>query len=198
MEGRRSGTGTVAESEPASEGAPRVPAVADTLEDLLRQRVYQIAGGYEDQNDADHLRTDLLLALVCGWLPEADLDLASQTTFSWLENAFSAPDCYRLALALNEAHLRERERIGIPRRVVLDLDSTDDPTHGDQEGSADHGYYRQHMYHPLLASMESPVGSRVDRPANRRRARGHDYPGAPRGGGRPKGGTADLGRRPSG
>jgi hypothetical protein len=120
------------------------------LVDLLRQRIYQIAAGYEDQNDADALRTDPLLKLVCGRLPESDPDLASQPTLSRLENGFSARDCYRLAEAMGEIYLRERERAGIPTRILLDLDSTDDPTHGDQEGSAYHGYFRQHMYHPLL------------------------------------------------
>jgi hypothetical protein len=47
-------------------------------------------------------------------------------------------------------YLRERAAHGVPRRILLDLDSTDDPTHGTQEGSRYHGYYRQHMYHPLL------------------------------------------------
>jgi hypothetical protein len=118
--------------------------------ELLRQRLYQIVAGYEDQNDADTLRRDPLLKLVCGRLPESDPDLASQPTFSRWENSFSTRDCYRLAEALGEVYLRERERDGIPKRIVLDLDSTDDPTHGDQEGSAYHGYFRQHMYHPLL------------------------------------------------
>ncbi|MFL5287376.1 MAG: IS1380 family transposase [Rhodopila sp.] len=118
--------------------------------DLLRQRIYQIAAGYEDQDDADTLRRDPLLKLVCGRLPESDPDLASQPTFSRWENGFSARDCYRLAEALGEIYLAERERDGVPARVVLDLDSTDDPTHGEQEGSAYHGYFRQHMYHPLL------------------------------------------------
>jgi hypothetical protein len=118
--------------------------------DLLRQRIYQIAAGYEDQNDANTLRTDPLLKLVCGRLPESEPDLASQPTFSRFENAFSARDCYRLAEALGEVYLRERERAGVPTHIVLDLDSTDDPTHGQQEGSAYHGYYRHHMYHPLL------------------------------------------------
>jgi hypothetical protein len=117
---------------------------------LLRQRLYQIVAGYADQNDADALRADPLLKLVCGRLPESDPDLASQPTFSRLENGVSARDCYRLAVALGEVYLRERERAGRPGRIVLDLDSTDDPTHGAQEGSAYHGYYRQHMYHPLL------------------------------------------------
>ncbi len=118
--------------------------------ELLRQRLYQIAAGYEDQNDATALRRDPLLKLVCGRLPESDPDLASQPTLSRWENAFSARDCYRLAEALGAVYLRERERDGVPTHIVLDLDSTDDPTHGEQEGSAYHGYYRQHMYHPLL------------------------------------------------
>ncbi len=117
---------------------------------LLRQRLYQIVAGYADQNDATTLRQDPLLKLVCGRLPESDPDLASQPTLSRFENGFSARDCYRLAEALGEVYLTARERDGIPARIVLDLDSTDDPTHGEQEGSAYHGSYRQHMDHPLL------------------------------------------------
>lgn len=108
------------------------------------------ACGYEDQNDADTLRHDPLLKLVCGRLPESGTDLASQPTFSRLENAVSARDCYRIAVAMGEVYLRERAKDGIPTRIVIDLDSTDDPTHGAQEGTRYHGYYRQHMYHPLL------------------------------------------------
>lgn len=120
------------------------------LPTLLAQRVYQIACGYEDQDDADHPRTDPLLKHVCGRLPITGRDLASQPTFSRLENAISARTCYRLAQVLGEIYLRERERAGVPTHLVLDLDSTDDPTHGEQDGSAYHGYYRQHMYLPLL------------------------------------------------
>ncbi len=121
-----------------------------SLVDLIRQRVYQLACGYEDQNDANALRADPLLKLVCGRLPASGPDLASQPTFSRLENAPSATACYRLAVALGEVYLRERERDGVPTHIVLDLDGTDDPTHGEQEGSAYHGYYRQHQYFPLL------------------------------------------------
>ena len=124
--------------------------VRHTRETLVRQRVFQIACGYEDQDDADTLRRDPLLKLVCGRLPETGHDLASQPTLSRLENAVDRRSCYRLALALGELYLGEREREGIPTHIVLDLDGTDDPTHGAQEGSAYHGYYRQHMYHPLL------------------------------------------------
>ena len=77
-------------------------------------------------------------------IPVSDPDLASQPTLSRLENAVDARACYRLARALGEVYLRERERDGVPSRIVLDLDSTDDPTHGHQEGSAYHGYYDQH------------------------------------------------------
>src|SRR4051794_17178129 len=124
--------------------------VRHRLETLVRQRVFQIACGYEDQDDADVLRTDPLLKLVCGRLPASDPDLASQPTLSRLENAVDRKGCYRLAMALGEVYLRERERDGVPTHIVLDIDGTDDPTHGQQEGSAYHGYYRQHMLHPLL------------------------------------------------
>jgi hypothetical protein len=117
---------------------------------LVRQRAFQIACGYEDQDDADTLRTDPLLKLVCGRLPETDADLASQPTLSRLENAVDRKSCYRLAVVLGEVYLRERARDGVPTHIVLDIDGTDDPTHGAQEGSAYHGYYRQHMLHPLL------------------------------------------------
>lgn len=65
----------------------RGASVGHSLETLVRQRVFQIACGYEDQNDAHALRADPLLKLVCGRLPETDADLASQPTLSRLENA---------------------------------------------------------------------------------------------------------------
>jgi hypothetical protein len=128
-------------------------SVRHSLEALVRQRVFQIACGYEDQDDADALRTDPLLKLLCGRLPESEPDLASQPTLSRLENAVRATSCYRLALSLAHLYRRERERVAggrRPRRVLLDLDGTDVPTHGDQEGSAYHAYYGQHQYFPLL------------------------------------------------
>lgn len=120
------------------------------LATLVQQRLYQIACGYEDQNDATTLRHDPVLKQVCGRLPISGAPLASQPTLSRLENAVDARACYRLAVALVELYLRERERAGVPTRILLDLDGTDDPVHGEQEGSAYHGYFGQHMYHPLL------------------------------------------------
>lgn len=55
-----------------------------------------------------------------------------------------------MASALLELYVGQRSKGGAPKRVLLDFDATDDPTHGEQEGSYYHGYYRQHMYHPLL------------------------------------------------
>ncbi len=149
-------------------------SVTHSLEDLVRQRVYQIACGYEDQDDADSLRSDPLLKLVCGRLPETDRDLASQPTMSRLENAPGVRDCYRMALALGEVYIRERGRSTAPQRILLDLDGTDDPTYGDQEGTAYHGYYRQHMYHPLLVfdADTDQLVTVVLRPGNSHAGRG--------------------------
>ncbi len=117
---------------------------------LVKQRVYQIAAGYEDQNDSNPLRTDPLLKLACGSLPEDGADLASQPTISRMENALGTRACYRIAEALLKLYIDERQKPGVPEKVLLDLDSTDDPVHGDQEGSYYHGFYEGHIYHPLL------------------------------------------------
>jgi Transposase DDE domain group 1 len=117
---------------------------------LLKQRVYQIACGYEDQNDSNFLRSDPLLKLVCGALPESGEDLASQPTICRMENAVSARACYQMARALAELYIAQRGKDGAPEKIVLDFDATDDPTHGDQEQSYYHGYFKEHIYHPLL------------------------------------------------
>jgi len=152
----------------------RGPSVSHSLVTLVRQRVYQIAAGYEDQNDANELRFDPLLKLVLGRLPDTDPDLASQPTLSRLENAPGARDCLRIARALAELYVRERGKEGAPSRVLLDLDSTDDPTHGEQEGSRYHGYYGQHMYHPLLVfdGETNQLVAAVLRPGNSHAGRG--------------------------
>jgi hypothetical protein len=124
--------------------------VRHSLEALVRQRVFQIACGYEDQDDADTLRSDPLFKLACDRRPASEPDLASQPTFSRLENAVDRHAVEELAGALADLYIRERGRAGAPARILLDLDGTADPAHGQQEGVRYHGYYRQHMYHPLL------------------------------------------------
>ena len=152
----------------------RRPSVSHSLVTLVRQRVFQIACGYEDQNDSNPLRTDPLLKMVCGRLPETAADLASQPTISRLENAATARSCYKMAEALFELYLRERGNAGAPEKVLLDFDATDDPTHGEQEGSYYHGYYRTHMYHPLIVfdGESGQLITAVLRPGNTHAGRG--------------------------
>jgi len=144
------------------------------LVDLVRQRVFPIACGYADQDDADALRGDPLLKLACGRLPDSDPDLASQPTLSRLENAVDRKACDRLAAALGGVYLRERGRGGPPARILLDLDGTADPTHGRQEGTAFHGYFGHHMYHPLLVfdGDTDQLVTAVLRPGNAHAGRG--------------------------
>jgi hypothetical protein len=138
--------------EAISECVPewRTSKARDSLASLVRQRVFQIACGYDDQNDSDTLREDPLLKLCCGSLPESGLDLASQPTISRMENAATMRSCHRIAEVLFEIYLRGRERDGAPKKVLLDFDATADPTYGEQEGSFYHGYYGHHIYHPLV------------------------------------------------
>ena len=116
---------------------------------LFRQRIYQIIAGYEDANDADRLRYDPAFQILADQpLGQA---LSSQPTLSRWENAPSAREIIRLQDALLDwfisvcgAQVRKRGEI------LLDVDSTDDPTHGQQQLSFFNGGYGQHMYHPLL------------------------------------------------
>ena len=116
---------------------------------LIRQRVLQIVAGYEDCNDADTLRSDPMLKTVCDQLPESDPDLATQPTFSRLENSVTRKDLMRLSQWLLGRYVRSLKKRR-PGKIILDLDSTDDHTHGQQEFSFYHGYYRSHILHPLL------------------------------------------------
>jgi hypothetical protein len=67
-----------------------------------------------------------------------------------MENAVGSGACYRIAQALFELYVRERGKDGAPKKALLDFDATDDPTYGDQEESYYHGYFEEHIYHPLL------------------------------------------------
>lgn len=116
---------------------------------LLRQRVYQVVAGYEDVNDADRLRHDPALQIVAD--QKLGEPLGSQPTLSRWENAPSARSLVHLNDALLDQFIRlcgkqVRER----GEILLDIDSTDDPTHGQQQFSFFNGAYNQHMYHPML------------------------------------------------
>jgi hypothetical protein len=140
--------------------------------ELLRQRIFAIVQGYEDANDHATLRSDPVLKAAVGRSPVSAADLASQPTLSRLENRVSRTQLRRLGKALLDAYLAAH-----PKHrdlVVIDIDSTDDPTHGHQQLSLFHGYFDQHMYHPLLV-FDGVTGhplATVLRPGNSHAARG--------------------------
>jgi Transposase DDE domain group 1 len=139
--------------------------VEHRLEQLLAQRVFGLALGYEDLNDHDQLRADPLLAVMAGCADvtgqkrkqERDRGnpLAGKSTLNRLEQSRERPDRYRKinydAQAIDElwvqifleSHAEE------PDEIILDLDATDTPLHGEQEGRFFHGYYDAYCYLPL-------------------------------------------------
>ncbi len=121
---------------------------------MLRQRLYGILADYEDCNDHDDLRDDPVFKLVAGKRPE-DAPLASQPTLCRFENALLIPALHKLLdflIATGIEHLKDKHGGALPASLVLDLDATDDPTHGHQQLSLFHGYYDQHQYFPLVIS----------------------------------------------
>jgi hypothetical protein len=118
-----------------------------TPEDLLKQRVYQIAAGYEDANDSNTLRDDPIFKLMLDRLPESGAPLASQPTLSRFENRVSRTEIYRLALVLLEQFIASYA--STPEVIVLDVDDTEDPVHGQQEHARYDGYYGGYCFMPL-------------------------------------------------
>jgi len=129
--------------------------VAHSLRDLLRQRVFGLACGYADCNDAARLAADPIHKLLLERDPLAGAALGSQPTLSRFENAVGRADLYRVGTALaNAVLLFHRERLGAGVRLItIDLDATDDPTHGQQELALFNGYYETWCYLPLLATV---------------------------------------------
>ena len=121
---------------------------------MLRQRLFGILAGYEDCNDHDTLRHEPVFKLVADRLPN-DEDLASQPTLSRFENSVRPADLQRM-IDFNIATGIERLKVvhggTLPASIVLDLDATDDPTHGHQQLTLFHGYYDQFQYFPLIIS----------------------------------------------
>jgi DDE family transposase len=118
-----------------------------TPEDLLKQRVFQIAAGYEDANDATTLRDDPIFKLMLDRLPESGAPLASQPTISRFENHISRTELYRMALVLLEQFLASYDKP--PQVIVLDVDDTEDRVHGQQEHARYDGYYGGYCFMPL-------------------------------------------------
>lgn len=125
--------------------------VEHSVRDLVRQRLYGIACGYADCNDAARLAEDPMQKLMLGRDPVKGATLASQPTLSRFENAPRRADLYRMGEALAECVIeRHRQRLGRRvRRVTIDLDPTDDPTHGGQQLTFFNGHYDTWCYLPM-------------------------------------------------
>lgn len=150
------------------------------LHELLMQRVMAIACGYEDCNDAAHLASDPVHKLLVGRDPVEGDALASQPTLSRFENSPDRKELFRMAEALADCVIeRHRDRLhGRARRITIDLDPTDDPTHGQQEFTFFNGHYDGYCYLPVVASLtfnqepEQYLVAVVLRPGNATAARG--------------------------
>jgi len=129
--------------------------VAHSVLDLIRQRVFGLAAGYLDGNDAARLAADPLHKLVLDREPLTGPALGSQPTLSRFENGLGRRDLVRVGQGLARtviAHHRRRLH-GRARRITIDLDPTDDPTHGQQELSFFNGHYDTACYLPLVATV---------------------------------------------
>jgi Transposase DDE domain group 1 len=145
--------------------------IEHTVEELVAQRVYGLALGYEDLNDHEALRNDPLLAVLVEKSDPSQEALAGKSTLNRLEltrETASQKERYKkivldhgavdhmLVEVFLEAH---REQ---PKEIILDLDATDDPLHGKQEGRFFHGYYGHYCYLPLyIFCGEFLLGARL-------------------------------------
>lgn len=132
--------------------------------ELLAQRVLALAAGYEDGNDHAALRFDPALQLAAAREPHEGQPLASPATLCRLENRITRSALVRLHEVLVEQFLASYDTP--PAEIVLDLDATDDPTHGQQEGRFFHGYYRCYCYLPLYVFCGPHLLCAYLRPSN--------------------------------
>jgi Transposase DDE domain group 1 len=126
--------------------------VEHTIQQMLQQRIFGLACGYADTNDAARLSDDPVHKLLVGLNPAGEERLASQPTLCRFENAFGGKQLFRCGEALAETVLsRQRRRLKKRvRKITLDVDATDDPTHGEQQLSFFNGHYHHSCYLPLL------------------------------------------------
>ncbi len=153
------------------------------LEQMLGQRIYALALGYEDLNDHEQLREDPLLAVLAGKSDPTGQDrkrqrdkgkpLAGKSTLNRLEHGIATPDRYKKVNY--EAEAIDRLLVDLwleahtqaPEEVILDLDTTDVALHGHQEGRFFHGYYNHYCYLPLYIFCGEHLLCARLRPSNR-------------------------------
>jgi Transposase DDE domain group 1 len=138
----------------------RDPArIEHTVEQLIRQRVFALALGYEDLQDHDSLRHDPLLSLLTGKAEPGTTPLAGKSTLNRLEltRPQAEAPAHRYQKILFDPESADRLLVQLfvesqataPESLVLDLEATDDPLHEKQEGRFFHGYYGHYCYLPL-------------------------------------------------
>jgi len=127
---------------------PRSPLrIMHRLDEIIRFRMFMIAGGYEDGNDANWLRTDPAFKLALERLPSG-ADLCSQSTISRLENLPDARALLRIGRGMAQFYCRSFRQV--PSRIVLDFDDTFDAAHGAQQLSLFNAYYDEHGFQPIV------------------------------------------------
>ena len=121
--------------------------IKHTTYELLMQRIFQIASGYEDANDCNELREDPIFKLVCDRFPETDASLASQPTMTRFENRPSRTFLYRMARVLVDAFITSYEKE--PKLIVLDFDDTENDVYGNQQLALFNGLFKEYCFTPL-------------------------------------------------
>ena len=128
--------------------------------DILRQRVFGLALGYEDLNDHITLRKDTAIQTAVG----SDKDLASSSTLCRFENAADRQLCWDINKAFVEVFIESFKEP--PKEIILDFDATDDPVHGEQTGRFFHGYYKHYCFLPLYVFCGKHLLAAYLRPSN--------------------------------
>jgi len=115
--------------------------------DLLKQRIFQIACGYEDGNDSNELRDDPIMKIACEKLPDDEEALGSQPTISRFENSISRTDLYRIAEVFVDVFIHSYSEP--PEGIIVDIDDTADLTHGRQQLTLFNAYHGDNCYMPI-------------------------------------------------
>jgi len=131
---------------------------------MIVQRLFAVAAGYEDLNDHQTLRDDPALQTATGKVPDSEEPLASPSTLCRLEQRVTRESLVEMSKLFVEVFLKSFDKP--PKEIILDLDATDDPIHGQQEGRFYHGYYRNYCFLPLYVFCGGHLLCALLRPAN--------------------------------
>ena len=146
--------------------------IEHSVEQMVRQRVYGLALGYEDLNDHERLRQDPLLALMAGKAEPGSEPLAGKSTLNRLELGNGTPDRYKKIMFWRDSvdellvNVFLEAHGAAPEQIILDIDTTDMALHGNQEDRFFHGYYGHYCYLPLYIFCGDHVLCARLRPSN--------------------------------